>query len=219
MLMVVENPNKVRIGKPVPDDWITLPWYVATCKPGQDHAARDELEAVGVPVFMMEGRDCPKRRHGKRALVDYPVFRGYLFVADVPGSMMAMTGKHVETRWQHAGGNDWHVVGERLTDNPNTAITGFIGKGRAAERVNGAVMQLLFALHEAAEFAHKSERDALRARIRKDDIVQITAGSFEWFTGVVQSFHSRDHVEILAQIFGRETRVTVPLDSLERIEA
>lgn len=196
---------KIRIGTPVPFEWVGLEWYVACVRQGRDYRARDLLEAAGLPVFMMERRVAVRRgkrlgngNGGRREMTDMPLWAGYLFVA---GDVSRVEAEVV------AWGMDGRV-------HP---VFGFLGHDGCRQRVNGAAMQALFVAHEQGRFVPRTRRDALRRRFVPGQEVAITDGPFAFVEGIVNSFRNGDDVEILAELFGRETPITVPLDSLRSI--
>jgi len=227
----------VRIGSPVPLAWGGLAWHVATVRAGCDGRARDELEAAGLPVFMLEGRR-PVRLGNRRKPVmrNHPVFPGYLFVGDIASTLQWLARRRV-VAVRDAMAVDTHrvldasgvEVPEGLSDArmvrgmARPLVTGFVGMREACgipriTRVNGAAMQDLFIVHESGMFAPGSVRDDLRKRIRAGDAVRILDGGFADLRGIVEKFHRGETIEILADFFGRRTRVTIPLDSVGVIE-
>ena len=68
---MLSDDQKVRIGEPVPMDWVGRKWYLISVRQGQDYAAREWLEENDVAVFMMEQRDVKRPGgRGPRKLVD-----------------------------------------------------------------------------------------------------------------------------------------------------
>ena len=228
----MDDDQKVRIGKPVPLDWVGRNWYLATVRGGQDYAAREWLEDQGVAVFMLEGTESVRPGgKGKRSMVSFPVFAGYLFVEATHHTIDVMRGLASEVKARanvdrlYAGSEQVANVRTRRTIAVSRAtrclsnpITGWIGVDGVPNRVSGGNMQVLFTMHESALHVHKSEREANRARVRIGDLAAISDGPFKYIEGLVKSFTGSNHVEILAELFGRKTLVKVPLDSLEQIE-
>jgi transcription antitermination factor NusG len=234
MLMVSElhSHKGIRIGDTIPDDWLGHDWFVATCKPGRDHEAREMFEDFGIPVLMMEGNELARasRRSGKRELRTRIIWPGYLFVAGTPDTFSLMRGGLNDCRHLMATERKRVIEQKRahrllaeasevqvktwFSDNP---VSGWRGTKHGPLRVDGATMQAVFLAHESAAFVHKSVRDANRARVRRGDIVAVSVGPFAFVEGIVQQFSNGNDVEILAEIFNRKTTVKVPFDSLEKI--
>ena len=228
----------VRIGEPVPLEWQGLSWYVATVRPGRDFHAREELEAQGLPVFMMEGRRTVRvGKNRRRVLKAYPVFPGYLFVGDIAGALACLSGRlasHLAGevgRTMDALASDSisegasEGIGEsissrreispaRMRRGYKTDITGFIGQGSGISRVNGGVMQDMFVWHESGMFVPGSVRADLRSRVKVGDVVKLYGS----IPAIVERFHSGGRIEVASELFCGQASAIIPLKSLDRIE-
>lgn len=188
---------KVRIGESVPMAWAGLDWYAVQFAHAQDREARRMMEAAGVPVFLLEGRELRRVARGKgarRPVLTLPM-AGYGFVADLDGLRMLMARERLL-------GRDCPVLG--VLGNPEPVA------------INGAAMQLLFAMHEAGSLV-RCGFEGESVQLHPGDPVRICVGPFASLRGIVDAVKRSDHAEILTELLGRQQRVRVPLDSLERV--
>lgn len=99
--------------------------------------------------------------------------------------------------------DSWYVV------RNTRGVTGFVGPGSKPVPLSDKEVAAL-----GVESPMKTE---LKIDIQEGDNVSVVGGSFEGFTGTVQSVNSEDKTaEVAVSMFGRETSVSIPLNQLSK---
>ncbi|MGN1114394.1 MAG: transcription termination/antitermination protein NusG [Oscillospiraceae bacterium] len=99
--------------------------------------------------------------------------------------------------------DSWYVV------RNTRGVTGFVGPGSKPVPLSDKEVEAL-----GVESPMKTE---LRIDIQEGDNVSVIGGSFEGFTGTVQSVNSEEKTaDVAVSMFGRETSVSIPLNQLSK---
>lgn len=191
------NQDEVVGSNPTP---VTIPqWYVVQTNAGQERMARDAIKKLKFELwFPTYARMVSHSRRIEQ--VERPLFPLYIFVrfnvgSDDYGAIQRATGV-----FTILGSRRWDEATQR--PKPPVPIRGTIVDDlRAAAEANGGNVPL---------------ECPPPARFEKDDVVQILDGSFMDWEGLVHKDHHR-RVHVLLDIFGRETPIVVPRESLALI--
>lgn len=199
-------------GERVPVHWLGFDWYCVAVHQGSDIDFHQAMYDYGFPSFVVEGRRL--RRIGadrRRRLCQWLPLEGFVFVADLGDAMPCVHAL------SHGGKPLVRDVVGRVPVERTKPKRDYPPVARPS-RLNGAVMQTLFIAHDCGEFIPRNEREANRNWLHVGDTVLIRDGAFDGHEGLVRAIHSGNRIEILAQLFGRETRLNVRLDSVDRID-
>ena len=162
-------------------------WYVAQTRPQAERRALDHLANQGFEAWLPEY--LKRRRHARRTdWVKRPLFPCYLFV-------------HLDLeaeRWRSVLG----TVG----------VVGLVGGDRSPSPLADDVVEAI---------RQRVDDDGLvvvdtAASFRAGDTVKIAEGPFADLEGIFLDLADRDRVQILLKLLGREVKVAVRADRLER---
>jgi transcriptional antiterminator RfaH len=155
-------------------------WFVVHTKPRQEAVAQTQLERQGYPVYLPR-LSLPRLRRGRWAETIEPLFPRYLFVRVEVGEQALAPIR--STR----GVSSVLKFGDRYAEVPPQLVHSL----RA--RANEAGMHVLAG-----------------AGMRKGDRLHIIAGPFEGFEAVFECERGADRSQVLLDVLGASTAVTLP---------
>lgn len=168
----------------------TLAWYAVRTNPQCEGRALRSLDAAGfapfLPTIRKETRH-PRTKAWRTA--EYPLLTRYLFVGMEKGA-------------EHFGEVRGCDGVERL-----------LGVNGLPLRVPGREVESLFDAQAKGLF-DQMRSSSVKRPYRVADPVMITEGPFQGFHGNVNSYHGRRMIEVLIQIFGRMTPVSVDMGAV-----
>jgi transcription termination/antitermination protein NusG len=169
-------------------------WYAVHCAPRSELKALKKLRVLAVQSWCPMAERTIVPRHGKRKVirtVERPAFPGYLFVRCSP----------------QAWGSICDVDG----------VNDLVRQGDRPVAIAAKIVEDLMAVEDIGGMDDPENE----IRLAVGDHVLITSGPFEGFPAVVEKqFVARAEdrersVGLVTSLFGRETRIRVPLDKLE----
>ena len=175
---------------------MSIEWYAVHTYVGHEERVRENLmqraRSLGIAdniyqVVLPNEETVEHRDGGKKEVVRRKIFPGYVFV------QMDMGDNPDEPN------EAWEVV------RNTPGVTGFVGTAtRAVPLSREEEARMLSTLG----ITGSKEKPRLRISFNVGDMVQVTAGPFSDFTGVVSDLDSdKGKVKVLVSIFGRETPV------------
>lgn len=192
----------------IPLAWSGLRWHVAVLQGdglGGLHGQSDGRSAIEyglrffrlaqIPAFVpAERRKSPRNGSGKRRKGGQrfrPIMPGYIFVGDSNAALAAIRS------WESGPlGQIWRCP-----------VKGLLSVDGKALLVSSFAMQAMFALQERNwQIDADSLQPGMRVRIQDEAMAGVV--------GVINKILSGDRIEILAELFGREVAVKLPVDSL-----
>jgi transcriptional antiterminator RfaH len=164
-------------------------WYLVQTKPRQEHLAQENLERQGYSTYLPLIRNI-RRRLGNRHYADEPFFPRYMFI-------------RLNT----------------LTDNwaPIRSTVGVVNLVRFGQWPTPVPDSLIQQIRERANpdtGLHEIER-----QLNKGDKVRILDGPLVGFEGIFLASSGQDRVLVLLEIMGKQARLQVEIDTLERSES
>lgn len=162
-------------------------WFVAQLKPQGLRRAEENLTRQGFSSF------CPKRlesviRSGKRLSKEAPLFPGYLFVRFAPES-------HGWTAVNATRGISRLILTDvrKPTALPSTFMAGLLARCDARGMITPP------------------------PDLKTGDTIRILSGPFADTVAKIESLADGERIRILMDLLGRETRMSVPKDSVEKL--
>ena len=162
-------------------------WYVAHTRPHSERRALEHLKNQGFEAWLPEFMK--RRRHARRTdWVRRPLFPNYLFV-------------HLDLeaeRWR--------------------SVLGTVG---IVDLIGGSLAPTPLADHVIEAIRARVNDDGLvsidaAAALKPGDVVKVADGPFTDLEGIFIDLADRERVAILLRLMGREVKVTVRADQLER---
>lgn len=169
-----------------PDSFIDAPWYLALCRPNQNHIASRNLTKAGFDVFMPRHR-ASWRWRGQHVDGWRPVFGGYLFFSMDPAT----------PRWREV--KSMPGIGSLVTS----------GQHSPAQVPSAVVTGLM--LRCDTEGCLIPEAD-----FRAGEAVRLTCGPFAGFVGTIEKIDPQRRIHMLLNMLGRDTSLTVSHSIVER---
>jgi len=167
-------------------------WYAVHTKAQCERLTSDALLRKGFPVYLP--MVTKKIRHARQEqIVARPLFHRYLFVSLDPDRPLFS-----EVRKTH--GVEW------LVTNLGKPV---LIPSKAIERIRQAEEEGLF-----DETRPKPRAELL---FKPGDSVRLLDGPFQDFVAVILSLPSERRIEVILDLFGRKTRMTVPLANVESL--
>jgi len=205
----------------IPQAWQDLSWFIISTiykpqppsMPRLDQLAAVEIMAQGFPVVMPVATKKVRERlaNGKsgKGMVDMPklICSGYVLIG--------------------MGDNDLaNIKSVMRIINTCRHVGGFVSQGDRPVRLTGCSVKRLF------DGLNEGLYDESRGNLKGSDcpilggLAEITDGPFKLHTGIVEEFAVKGtpnkpiytHGFVEVDIFGRKTRVEVPIDSLRRVD-
>lgn len=167
---------------------------VIQTKPNAEFFARDALEQRphrGFSTFFPKIR-VARRHAGRVDVVDRPFLPRYGFVLD--------------------GGRDLRKV--RSTPGVSSVLLGFSALGifKAIEEITRRMT------NGYVDWNEELERKPCEARYEHGEAIRVTDGPFASFNGTFeQHLSNRQLAEVLVNIFGRQSKVTLDLSQIEKL--
>lgn len=233
----------VRIGHPVPAEWIGLEWFVmTTLPPGGAMSARGDLmpgdlrqaggscwretDALGREREHHSGRD-----YAARALLEesgLPVFmleertHGRIRGKGGGRGRRGMYDRNFLPGYLFLGGRAAMVavcaqMARWRRQERHHPLTRFLDHDGTPQRASGADMATLFMAHDQLAHVPRDERDSLQRRFAIGQMVQLSEGPFSFVPAIVEAYLTGKRVRILEQLSGREIAIETELDKLEAI--
>lgn len=168
-------------------------WFVVGVRPRSEKAVENELADQGVTAWVPLKNERSSRMRRRR--IDGrqgPAVPGYVFVrmvADAAGFL--------------------GVLGLR-------DVVAFLGTGERPAPVRNEIMDALKDLVEGGAF-DEGPCDRLRRVLTKGDRVQIQGGAFAFVEAVVIGYRGGRSARVMANLFGGDVPMQVPLTNLQRI--
>jgi transcriptional antiterminator RfaH len=164
-------------------------WYLVQTKPRQEHLAQENLERQGYSTYLPLIRNI-RRRLGNRHYTDEPFFPRYMFI-------------RLNT----------------LTDNwaPIRSTIGVINLVRFGQWPTPVPDNLIQQIRDKANpdtGLHEIERE-----LNKGDRVRILDGPLMGYEGIFLAPSGQERVLVLMEIMGKQARLKVDADALERSES
>lgn len=168
-------------------------WYVVHCNPRCEQRAKESLSEAGFSTYLPVGRKLIVHHRSKKEIErEFPLLVGYLFVA-VPRN-----ARH------------WGYI--RVCDG----VKGVLG-------INGLPLPVpacqVEAIHEAQFLGRFDDTRKRKKRskhgFRRNQRVRIANGPFSGFVAMVHDPRGLEQIKVMAELFGRMTEVTVPVDGIE----
>ncbi len=163
-------------------------WYAVATKARRELWARSNLWEREIEVYLPLVRRW-RRHSGKRDLVSYPLFPGYLFVEA-----------------------DLQITSSRAIDMAQ-GVRGLVRFGERLPTVPGGVIEGIRQLED--ESGH-IDLDAWRGGFRPGDLVQIAKGVMADVTAIVESIDAKMRIVVLLELLGRQVRARVDRDQIIR---
>jgi len=166
-------------------------WFVLSVRKRSEKRIFDSLTKEKIHSWMPEKKRCSARykRRGSAVSADL-IFPGYLFVRIVPSA--------------HA------FAGLRLVKG----VESILGHGEGPTPVSDEIMNELMGMVSVGLFDDKRVYASDRT-YRKGDRVTISHGAFQFVQAVVEGYHKTKHVRCIANLFGGQVPVNVPLDKID----
>lgn len=188
----VENPNLIRIAE---EDNDKAHWYVVHTYSGRENKVAETLKQRAqtlslddkVIKILIPTKEKIQIRKGKRKTINEKIFPGYMLVN------MLMTD------------DAWLAV--RTTQG----VTGFVGTSSKPSPLPRHEVEAIQTYMQQATPQYKTE-------FTKGQAVRITDGPFDDFLGTVKAIdEEKGQVEVLINIFGRETPVELDFLQVEKV--
>lgn len=184
---------------------MSIEWYAVHTYVGHEERVRDNVmqraRSLGIAdriyqVVVPNEETVEHRDGGKKEVVKRKLFPGYVFVQMDLGDD---AGEPNEA---------WEVV------RNTPGVTGFVGTTtRAVPLSREEETRMLSAMG----ITGTKEKPKMRISFNVGDMVQVTAGPFADFTGVVSDLDAdKGKVKVLVSIFGRETPVELDFSQVVR---
>ncbi|GGD30883.1 transcription termination/antitermination protein NusG [Aureimonas glaciei] len=162
-----------------------LRWYVLRSNPNCEDRAQASLEAAGFVSFIPKYRRERRHKRTKEWLIkEYPLFSRYLFLGLEPGR-------------EH-----WGQV--RKCDGVESAVN----INGTPLRVSAHEIQQVIDAQATGEF-DDLRRSSVKRPHAAGDLIYIESGPFAGFHANVTSLKGKRAIEVMIQIFGRETAVSL----------
>lgn len=188
----VEEPNIIRIAD---EDKEEANWYVVHTYSGREAKVAETLKqraqtlnlGDNIVKILIPTKEKIQIRKGERKKVKEKIFPGYMIIN------MVMTDEA------------WLAV--RTTQG----ITGFVGASSRPTPIPEHEVEAIYSYSQQATAQYKAE-------FTRGEAVKITDGPFNEFLGTVQSIdEDKGQVEVLINIFGRETPVELDFLQVEKV--
>jgi len=168
-------------------------WYASTTKPAAEDLAEKELLRQGFTVFNPHVRLAVRTHRGDHRLVVRPYLPGYILINF------------------NAERDCWRSI------NWTRGIGKLFTCGEVPLRIRtGVVEQMIERVSEDGYAVDQKLDDVVISYFRTGDRVKLSSGSFVGFEADVV-MTSRDKVLVMLEAFGRRTKTTVPVSSLQRV--
>ncbi|MFQ5937886.1 MAG: transcription/translation regulatory transformer protein RfaH [Acidiferrobacterales bacterium] len=165
----------------------TKKWYLLYTKPRQEGVASTNLGRQGFETYLPRIRQ-PRRRMSRRVLVVEPMFPRYLFI-------------HLDA--QH---DNWAPIRSTL------GVTSLVRFGPYPTPVPDDLISALRGRED-----EQGILDLPPPQFRPGDPLRLAEGITAGYEGIFLARSSRDRIVVLLDIMGRQARVEVGQDALERL--
>ncbi len=167
-------------------DTKTRNWYLVYCKPRQEDVARRNLEQQTFETYLPKVRQ-PRRRLNRRIMTIEPMFPRYLFVC--------LDRAH----------DNWGPIRSTL------GVTSLVRFGQYPAPVPDDLITALKQREDEQGIQALPATDWTRG-----DALRIADGAMAGYEGVFLARSGRDRVVVLLDIMGKQARVRVDRDAVER---
>lgn len=187
-------------------------WYCIQTNPQCENKATGELRRAGLKVYLpkrsYEVRD--RRNHSEPVVRQRPLLIGYLFIRFPPhladqwgtpqfGVVRGCQGVKGYLKAVNDSG-EWEPFGI-----PDQVIAAFMRRQRQREFGRPAVVD------------PKKRLADMRKRFHKGGMVRVTEGPFATFLATLEKLNSDYTLDVSVDIFGRPTKVRLPVEDVEII--
>lgn len=162
-------------------------WYAVHAKPRSEELAEAHLQRQGFRIYLPRIR-FSKRRRGRWTQVTEPLFPRYLFVYVDP--------------------NTEGIAPIRST----RGVTGLVRFGDVPMPVPDDAIEAIRAMEDPEEGVYIPGR----AQLQKGEKVRVVEGAFAGLQGIYQAESGEERAIILIDILGRQSRVRIETNGLEK---
>ena len=161
-------------------------WYLVYTKPRGEETALANLARQGYEVYFPRVQLMRKRQRGRMAVVE-PLFPRYLFI-----------------RLDNQSDN-WAPIRSTL------GVTSLVRFGHEPAKVPDDLIRFLQQQEDSDGLRHWTD-----PAIEAGDHVRVADGAFQGYKGILLARSSRERVFVLLDILGKQVRMNLPYDQLER---